>query len=86
MAIAARSVLGSESVVPTTQSGGGEDFSWYLDHAPGCYARLGVRAPGAPTLDIHSACFDVDERCIAQGAHLLAATALQALASLNVIH
>ena len=31
----------------TRQSGGGEDFSWYLAHAPGAMARLGTRSPGA---------------------------------------
>ena len=45
---AAAGVLVPGHVGPTVQSGGGEDFSWYLDHAPGCYARLGGRNPGSP--------------------------------------
>ena len=44
-----RAVLGPDGVGPTRQSTGGEDFSWYLDHVPGGYFRLGVRTPGAPT-------------------------------------
>ena len=78
-----RAVLGADGVGPTRQSTGGEDFSWYLDHAPGGYFRLGVRTPGAPTVDIHAGDFDVDERAIALGARILAGTALEALAELR---
>ena len=77
-----RAVLGAGAVGPTHQSTGGEDFSWYLEHAPGAYFRLGVRAPGAPTVDIHAGNFDVDERSIALGARILAGAALEALAGL----
>lgn len=80
---AARSVVGPAHVGPTAQSGGGEDFSWYLDQAPGAYVRLGVRAAGAPVVDIHSSAFDVDERCIPIGARLLAGAALEALAAVR---
>ena len=84
MAAAAAEVLGTDAVGPTVQSGGGEDFSWYLDHAPGCYARLGVRPAGAPVVDIHSAGFDVDPRVIGLGARVVAATALAAIDDLAV--
>ncbi len=77
-----RAVVGPAGVGPTRQSTGGEDFSWYLDHAPGAYFRLGVRAAGAPTVDIHAGNFDVDESAIALGARMLAGTALEALADL----
>lgn len=36
---------GEDVVEETEQSLGGEDFSWYLEHAPGALARLGVRSP-----------------------------------------
>ncbi|MFF7989914.1 amidohydrolase [Kitasatospora xanthocidica] len=63
----------------TEQSLGGEDFSWYLEHAPGALARLGVRAPGDTTVrDLHQGRFDVDERAIGIGAELFAALALEA--------
>jgi amidohydrolase len=39
--------------------------------------RLGVRDPGGPTLDLHAGHFDVDERAIAIGVQLLAATVEQ---------
>jgi amidohydrolase len=80
---AARAAMPDLALVPTVQSGGGEDFSWFLDRARGAYARLGVRAPGAPVVDIHVSAFDVDERCIPIGARLLAGSALAALAALG---
>jgi amidohydrolase len=78
-----RAVLGEAGVGATRQSTGGEDFAWYLDHAPGAYFRLGVRTPGGPTVDIHAGNFDADETAVALGARVLAGTALEALAALS---
>lgn len=77
---AARLWLGADAVVPTGQSVGGDDFSWYLQKVPGCYTRLGIRSPDGSLdgVDLHAGCFDVDERCIAAGVKLLVATALTA--------
>lgn len=70
---------GRQVVEDTEQSLGGEDFSWYLEHAPGALARLGVRAPGDATVrDLHQGRFDVDERAIGIGVELFAALALDA--------
>ncbi|MGV9267088.1 amidohydrolase [Kitasatospora sp. NPDC003701] len=70
---------GRQVVEDTEQSLGGEDFSWYLEHAPGALARLGVRAPGDTTVrDLHQGRFDVDERAIGIGVELFAALALEA--------
>jgi amidohydrolase len=80
LAAAAEQTLGPEAVVDTPQSLGGEDFAWYLESVPGAYARLGVRTPGSEQdLDIHRPTFDVDERAIGVGVHVMAATALNAL-------
>jgi amidohydrolase len=73
---AAAAALGPAAAVATSQSLGGEDFGWYLEHVPGAMARLGVRAPGAPMYDLHQPAFDVAERCIGIGARFLAAAAL----------
>jgi len=55
--------FGSDRVVQMKQSMGGEDFSWYLKHAPGALIRVGVSRDGhGPPL--HSNIFDVDERVI----------------------
>ncbi|MQA02790.1 MAG: amidohydrolase [Streptosporangiales bacterium] len=71
--------IGSDAVVPTQQSLGGEDFAWYLDHVPGAMARLGTRAPDADLdLDLHRGTFDVDEHAIGMGIRLLATTAFRA--------
>ncbi|MET9253491.1 M20 family metallopeptidase [Streptomyces sp. NPDC003717] len=68
---------GTESVEPTEQSLGGEDFSWYLEHVPGAMARLGVRPPGERTVrDLHQGDFDVDEHAITVGVELFTAAAL----------
>ncbi|GHH77032.1 peptidase [Kitasatospora indigofera] len=69
---------GQVVVEETEQSLGGEDFSWYLEHAPGALARLGVRAPGDSAVrDLHQGRFDVDERAIGIGVELFAALALE---------
>lgn len=34
--------VGPDALADTRQSGGGEDFSWYLEEIPGAMARLGV--------------------------------------------
>jgi amidohydrolase len=76
---ATQRALGADAVAGTPQSLGGEDFAWFLESIPGALARLGVRTPGAPSLDIHQATFDVDERAIGVGIRLLAETAFTAL-------
>jgi amidohydrolase len=72
--------LGKNAVTGTEQSMGGEDFAWYLDHAPGALARLGVHTPAAQRVDLHQSAFDIDERALAIGVRFmtyLAVTALQ---------
>ena len=77
---AADQVLGAEALVEAPQSLGGEDFAWYLESIPGALARLGTRRPGSgDDFDIHQPAFDVDERAIATGVRLMAATALTAM-------
>lgn len=69
--------LGAHSVEDTTQSLGGEDFSWYLEHVPGAMARLGVRRPGERTArDLHQGDFDADEYAITVGVEMFTAAAL----------
>lgn len=75
---AARDVLGEGSVLLTEQSLGGEDFAWYLTKVPGTMARLGTRAPGGYTYDLHQGDLRIDERAIDVGVRLLARTALTA--------
>jgi amidohydrolase len=67
---------------PTPQSLGGEDFAWYLTRIPGAMARLGTRAPGGKTYDLHQGDLVVDEAAIGIGARTLAGCAL---ASVSVV-
>lgn len=79
LAAAVRTTEGSDAVVGTEQSLGGEDFAWYLDKVPGALARLGVCPPGVPEhdrLDLHQGHFDADERAVPVGVRVLVAAAL----------
>src|ERR1022692_608412 len=79
---AADRVLGPDANTPAPQSLGGEDFAWYLESVPGSLFRLGTRRPGSvEEFDIHQPMFDVDERCIAVGVKVMAATAMTAMGS-----
>ena len=72
--------LGAGGAVPTQQSLGGEDFSWYLDRVAGAMARLGTRPSGAErSLDLHQGAFDVDEGAIEVGVAVLETVARAAL-------
>ncbi|MFM9033025.1 MAG: amidohydrolase [Mycobacterium sp.] len=63
--------VGPDVLADTRQSGGGEDFSWYLEDVPGAMARLGVWAGDGPELDLHQPNFDLDERALAVGVRVL---------------
>jgi amidohydrolase len=58
--------------VPTAQSLGGEDFSWYLGRVPGAMARLGTRTPGGRTYDLHQGDLVVDEESLRHAVALFA--------------
>ncbi|MGY1866594.1 MULTISPECIES: M20 family metallopeptidase [Nocardia] len=64
-------VLGPDALSDTPQSGGGEDFSWYLEEVPGAMARLGVWSGEGEQLDLHQPTFDIDERALAVGVRVL---------------
>ncbi len=63
--------LGPDALSDTPQSGGGEDFSWYLEEVPGAMARLGVWSGEGEQLDLHQPTFDIDERALAVGVRVL---------------
>lgn len=63
--------VGPDVLTDTHQSGGGEDFSWYLEEVPGAMARLGVWSGRGPQLDLHQPTFDLDERALAVGVRVL---------------
>jgi amidohydrolase len=75
---AALETVGSDRLLLSPQSMGGEDFGWFADVMPIALARLGTHG-GGPPLDLHRGTFDVDEQAIGVGVRLLARTALHAL-------
>ena len=73
--------LGPDALADTLQSGGGEDFSWYLEQAPGAMARLGVWSGQGRKYDLHQADLKIDERALAVGVRVLVQLVLEAAAS-----
>ena len=63
--------IGPDVLADTQQSGGGEDFSWYLEEVPGAMARLGVWPGEGPQLDLHQPTFDLDERALGIGVRVM---------------
>jgi len=63
--------VGPDALADTRQSGGGEDFSWYLEEVPGAMARLGVWPGEGPQLDLHQPNFDLDERALGVGLRVM---------------
>jgi amidohydrolase len=68
--------VGQDALADTPQSGGGEDFSWYLETVPGAMARLGVWSGEGDQLDIHQPTFDLDERALGVGVKVLTSLVL----------
>ncbi|MGI9457770.1 MAG: M20 metallopeptidase family protein [Aeoliella sp.] len=76
---AAGDLLGSDRVQEISRpSMGGEDFANYLEHVPGTMFRLGCARDTGPSTGLHTPLFDIDERCLAIGAKLLASAAVLA--------
>ncbi len=76
LSAAVTATLGPTALVPTSQSLGGEDFAWYVEHVPGAMGRLGTRTPGGPTFDLHQGDLRVDERATVVAAKVLSAAAV----------
>ncbi|MBD2082953.1 M20 family metallopeptidase [Leptolyngbya sp. FACHB-17] len=72
----AREVWGNESVqIIPEPSLGAEDFSCYLQHAPGSMFRLGVGYPDRKNYPLHHPQFEVDETAIVTGVVTMACAA-----------
>ncbi len=77
----ARAVLGADGVVEIPPIMGGDDFSAYLERAPGAYALVGARSERAgSTYPHHHPQFTVDEAALRTGTAVLARSALALLA------
>jgi amidohydrolase len=78
---AAQELLGSENVIIRDKpSLGVEDFSYFLDAAPGAFYHLGcANANKGITSTAHTSTFDIDEDCLPLGVLLHACVALHLL-------
>lgn len=75
----AGSLLGTDRVQWIERpSMGGEDFAFYLEHVPGTMFRLGCARDTTPASGLHTPLFDIDERCLAIGAKMLATAVVEA--------
>ena len=72
-------MLGMENVRESPLEMGGEDFCYFSEKAPGCFAWIGGATPGEDRRKHHHPLFDVDERSLPIGAALLAETAIRFL-------
>jgi amidohydrolase len=71
-------LLGAENVAALPRpSMGSEDFAVYLNHVPGVMFRLGAAGDNGAWTGLHTPTFDVDERCLAVGAKILARTLVE---------
>ncbi len=73
--------LGEKNVlVKEFMSMGGEDFSFFNEHTPGAFYHLGCRVQSREEYFLHTAEFDVDERCLVTGMVVEIMSALELLA------
>ena len=77
---AAEDYLGKENVVQLDMRMTGEDFSYYTQHMPGCFYRLGVgNMDKGISSGLHTPTFNVDERCLEVGTGVMSYIALRQL-------
>jgi amidohydrolase len=78
VAEAGRETSGNENVVEIGPSMGGEDFSYYLEKAPGMFLYLGIANPekGA-SFPHHHPKFDIDEDALIVGVETMVRAALK---------
>ncbi len=75
----ARAALGEDSVADSPGINmGAEDFSCFLEHAAGCYVRIGAWNMAEGIAPAHSSQFDFDEEALAVGAEYLTSLAIVA--------
>jgi amidohydrolase len=65
--------LGDSNVIDLDQRMTAEDFAYFARQRPSCLYRLGIANRSADTAsNLHTATFDVDERCLETGAATMA--------------
>jgi amidohydrolase len=78
----AKAFLGDENVKHLDIRMAGEDFSFYTQHMPGCFFRIGTNRNNEEfTASVHNAHFNIDEEALKTGVGTMAWIALNALAN-----
>jgi amidohydrolase len=79
--LSAEEIIGADRVIRLEEpSMGGEDFSYYIEHVPGSYFRLGTGSEEKDTCHyLHSDFFDVDEDAIKEAVKVLCWSTIQYL-------
>jgi len=75
--------FGEKAHFPTKPQMGGEDFSFFCEHAPGVFYQIGCRPSGLRFEDaepVHSGAFNPDESCMPIGMDVMVRSALRFLA------
>ncbi len=81
---AAKMVMGEENITLLEKTTGAEDFAFYLEHKPGCFAFLGsMNKEKKADAAHHNDHFDVDEDVLIKGSLLHAQYALTYLSQNN---
>lgn len=76
-----KDLLGDDKVLDLHKTLGAEDFSSFLELAPGAMFTLGTRIEGREVYQLHHPKFDLDERALPVGTAVLAETAMRFLKS-----
>lgn len=76
----AKEYLGDDNVKKLDLRMAGEDFSFYTQHMPGCFFRMGTNKNNEEfTASVHNAHFDIDEEAMKTGVGTMAWIAINAL-------
>ena len=82
-----QSLIGSDRLVETLPSMGGEDFTYYLEHIPGCFFWLGSGSlEKTEVYGLLSPHFVVNEDCIPLGVSIFTAFICYRLGGLEIGH
>jgi IAA-amino acid hydrolase len=75
-----KEILGFDKVIDMPPIMGGEDFAYYTEKVPGCFAFLGVSNPDIEAIyDVHHPMFKVDEDALPLGSAIHVSSALKSL-------
>lgn len=67
---AAAKIIGAENILDKSESMGGEDFAYYIQHKPGAMFHLGVGTEGEPVIPIHNGKMVVNEDALPIGSQI----------------